>query len=126
MPGRRTSGWRSPSRSWRPDLAESTLLIDRNQTIEWQQGMLMPWATSQVSFLKDLVTQRDPRSRFSFLNHLFETGRLDEFVNMSTFTPYRVEFAEYLRWVAESLTKVRIELGRECVWSSRDETRPER
>jgi L-ornithine N5-monooxygenase len=98
-----------------PDLAENALLIDRNPTIEWQQGMLMPWATSQVSFLKDLVTQRDPRSRFSFLNHLYETGRLDEFVNMSTFTPYRVEFAEYLRWVAGSLSKVRIELGRECV-----------
>ena len=98
-----------------PELAENALLIDRNQTIEWQPGMLMPWATSQVSFLKDLVTQRDPRSRFSFLNHLYETGRLDEFVNMSTFTPYRVEFAEYLRWVAESLTRVRIELGRECV-----------
>ena len=98
-----------------PELAESSLLIDRNPTIEWQQGMLMPWATSQVSFLKDLVTQRDPRSRFSFLNYLYDTGRLDEFVNMSTFTPYRVEFAEYLRWVAGSLTKVRIELGRECV-----------
>ncbi|GAA1552605.1 lysine N(6)-hydroxylase/L-ornithine N(5)-oxygenase family protein [Kribbella sancticallisti] len=98
-----------------PDLAENSLLIDRNQTIEWQQGMLMSWATSQVSFLKDLVTQRDPRSKFSFLNHLYETGRLDEFVNMSTFTPYRVEFAEYLRWVAGSLGKVRIELGRECV-----------
>jgi L-ornithine N5-oxygenase len=46
---------------------------------------------------------------------LYETGRLDEFVNMSTFTPYRVEVAAYLRWVADSLTKVRIELGRECV-----------
>ncbi|MEU4605562.1 SidA/IucD/PvdA family monooxygenase [Kribbella sp. NPDC023972] len=98
-----------------PELAANALLIDRNPTIEWQQGMLMPWATSQVSFLKDLVTQRDPRSKFSFLNHLYETGRLDEFVNMSTFTPYRVEFAEYLRWVADTLSEVRIELGRECV-----------
>ncbi|MGW1343452.1 SidA/IucD/PvdA family monooxygenase [Kribbella sp. NPDC002412] len=107
-----------------PEVAERTLLIDRNLAIEWQPGMLMPWATSQVSFLKDLVTQRDPRSRFSFLNHLYETGRLDSFVNMSTFTPYRVEFAEYLRWVAESLTQVRIELGRECVAvrPRRDET----
>ncbi|MEV0286978.1 MULTISPECIES: SidA/IucD/PvdA family monooxygenase [unclassified Kribbella] len=107
-----------------PELAERSLLIDRNLAIEWQPGMLMPWATSQVSFLKDLVTQRDPRSRFSFLNHLYETGRLDSFVNMSTFTPYRVEFAEYLRWVAESLTRVRIELGRECVAVAprRDET----
>jgi L-ornithine N5-oxygenase len=98
-----------------PELAEKSLLIDRNPTIAWQQGMLMPWATSQVSFLKDLVTQRDPTSRFSFLNHLFETGRMDEFVNMSTFTPYRVEFTEYLRWVAASLEKVRIELGRQVV-----------
>jgi L-ornithine N5-oxygenase len=107
-----------------PDLAANTLLIDRNPAIEWQPGMLMPWATSQVSFLKDLVTQRDPCSKFSFLNHLYETGRLDEFVNMSTFTPYRVEFTEYLRWVAESLTKVRIQLSCEClaVRPQRDET----
>lgn len=98
-----------------PEVAADTLLIDRNTTIEWQPGMLMPWATSQVSFLKDLVTQRDPCSRFSFLNHLFETDRLDEFVNMSTFTPYRVEFAEYLRWVADSLTRVQIQLGCECI-----------
>ncbi|MEV6415857.1 SidA/IucD/PvdA family monooxygenase [Kribbella sp. NPDC051718] len=98
-----------------PELAENSLLIDRNSEIAWQQGMLMPWATSQVSFLKDLVTQRDPTSKFSFLNHLFETGRMDEFVNMSTFTPYRVEFTEYLRWVAASLEKVKIELGREVI-----------
>jgi L-ornithine N5-oxygenase len=97
-----------------PDLAENSLVIDRNQTIEWQQGMLLPWAKSQVSFLKDLVTQRNPRSRFSFLNHLRQTNRLDDFVNMNSFLPYRVEIAEYLRWVARSLTRVRIELGREC------------
>ncbi|WP_343966153.1 SidA/IucD/PvdA family monooxygenase [Kribbella koreensis] len=107
-----------------PELAENSLLIDRNTEIAWQQGMLMPWATSQVSFLKDLVTQRDPTSKFSFLNHLFETGRMDEFVNMSTFTPYRVEFTEYLRWVAASLEKVKIELGREVVsmQAKKDET----
>ncbi|MFL6136566.1 MAG: SidA/IucD/PvdA family monooxygenase [Frankiaceae bacterium] len=98
-----------------PDLAESSLVIDRNPTIEWQQGMLLPWAKSQVSFLKDLVTQRNPRSRFSFLSHLKATGRLDDFVNMSSYLPYRVEIAEYLRWVARSLAKVRIELGREVV-----------
>lgn len=97
-----------------PDLAERTLVIERSASIEWQQGMLLPWATSQVSFLKDLVTQRDPRSRFSFLNHLHATGRLDAFVNNGTFTPYRLEISEYLRWVAGSLTRVRYELGREC------------
>jgi L-ornithine N5-monooxygenase len=98
-----------------PDLAENSLLIERNQTIEWQPGLLLPWAKSQVSFVKDLVTLRNPRSRFSFLNHLHAAGRLDDFVNMGTFLPYRIEIAEYLRWVSESLTKVRQELGTECV-----------
>jgi L-ornithine N5-oxygenase len=98
-----------------PDLAENSLIVDRSETIEWQQGMLLPWAKSQVSFLKDLVTQRNPRSRFTFLNHVHSRGRLDDFVNMSSFTPYRVEIAEYLRWVADSLTKVRCELNRDCV-----------
>jgi L-ornithine N5-monooxygenase len=98
-----------------PDLAENSLVIDRCQTLEWQRGMLLPWAKSQVSFLKDLVTQRNPCSRFTFLNYAHATGRLDDFVNMSTFTPYRIEISEYLRWVARSLTKVRYEMGRECV-----------
>ncbi len=98
-----------------PGLAENSLVVDRSQTIEWQPGMLLPWATSQVSFLKDLVTQRNPCSNFSFVSHLHSTGRLDDFINMGSFTPYRVEIAEYLNWVARSLAKVRIELGRECV-----------
>jgi L-ornithine N5-monooxygenase len=98
-----------------PGLAENSLIIDRNTAIEWQPGMLLPWATSQVSFLKDLVTQRDPRSAFTFLSYLHATGRLDDFINMGSFTPYRVEIAGYLNWVARSLARVRIELGRECV-----------
>src|SRR5256885_1136259 len=96
-------------------LAESSLVIERERSIEWQQGLLVPWAKSQVSFVKDLVTLRNPRSKFSFLNYLHSVGRLDDFINMGSFTPYRVEISEYLRWVAESLTKVRLELGCECV-----------
>jgi L-ornithine N5-monooxygenase len=98
-----------------PELAENALIIDRNPTIEWQQGLLLPWAKSQVAFVKDLVTLRNPRSKFSFLSHLHATGRLDDFINMGELAPYRVEIAEYLRWVADSLSKVRCELGRDCV-----------
>ena len=60
-----------------PDLARGTLVIERDADIAWQRGMLLPDALSQVSFLKDLVTLRNPRSRFSFLNHLHSVGRLD-------------------------------------------------
>jgi len=96
-------------------LAENSLVIERSRTVEWQQGLLVPWAKSQVSFLKDVVTLRNPRSRFSFLNYLHAVGRLDDFVNMGSFTPHRVEISRYLSWVAGSLSTVRLELGRECI-----------
>ncbi|MGH3679428.1 MAG: lysine N(6)-hydroxylase/L-ornithine N(5)-oxygenase family protein [Natronosporangium sp.] len=96
------------------DLADRSLVVERSQTIQWQQGLLMPWAKSQVSFLKDVVTLRDPRSRFSFLNYLHSAGRLDDFVNLGSSTPHRIEISGYLRWVAGSLSKVRLELGRTC------------
>jgi L-ornithine N5-oxygenase len=91
-----------------PELAEGTLLLEQAPDIKWQRDLLMPWARSQVSFLKDLVTLRNPRSRFSFLSFLHDQGRLDAFVNLGTFHPYRWEFSDYLQWVAASLERVRI------------------
>ncbi|MEU9067527.1 SidA/IucD/PvdA family monooxygenase [Streptomyces sp. NPDC048306] len=92
-------------------LAEETLLLERGDAVAWQRGMLLPWAQSQVSFLKDLVTLRNPRSKFSFVNFLHETGRLEDFINLSSFTPYRSEISEYHRWVAESLDRVKVRYG---------------
>jgi L-ornithine N5-monooxygenase len=76
--------------------------------------MLLPWTQSQVSFLKDLVTLRNPLSRFSFVNYLHSVGRLDDFVNMASFLPFRLEISDYLQWVAKSLGLVRVEYSREC------------
>ncbi|WP_433360891.1 SidA/IucD/PvdA family monooxygenase [Streptosporangium sp. CA-115845] len=98
-----------------PELATRTLIIEQHENVAWQRGMLLPWTQSQVSFLKDLVTLRNPQSRFSFVNHLHSVGRLSEFVNLGSFTPYRMEISNYLLWVAESLAQVRIEYGRCCV-----------
>ncbi|TCO54075.1 SidA/IucD/PvdA family monooxygenase [Actinocrispum wychmicini] len=98
-----------------PDLAADSLVIERNQTVDWQPGVLVPWARSQVSFLKDLVSLRNPSSRFSFLKYLHSVGRLDEFINLGNLMPYRHEIAEYLRWVADSLPRVGVELDRHCV-----------
>lgn len=97
------------------NFSQSTLLIERHHDIAWQRGMLLPWTQSQVSFLKDLVTLRNPRSEFSFVNYLHSVGRLDAFVNLGSFTPYRAEISGYLRWVARSLRSVRVETGRTCV-----------
>ena len=96
-------------------LARGSLLIEHRTAVAWQPGMLLPWTQTQVSFLKDLVTLRNPRSRYSFINYLHAVGRLDDFVNLGTFTPYRIEISDYLAWVARSLAEVRIEYGRGCV-----------
>jgi L-ornithine N5-monooxygenase len=106
-----------------PGLARDSLVIERDQEVSWQKGMLLPEALSQVSFLKDLVTLRNPRSKFSFLNYMHAIGRLDQFVNMGCFVPYRIELAGYLKWTAEQLSQVDIEMGRECarispVWTN--------
>lgn len=99
-----------------PDgLARNSVIIEQHEDILWQRGLLIPWAQSQVSFLKDLVTLWNPCSEFTFLNYLHSVGRLDQFVNLATFTPYRSEISDYLQWVAKSLRKVQIEYGRRCV-----------
>jgi len=98
-----------------PDLANNTLLIEQHESVAWQRGMLLPWARSQVSFMKDLVTLRNPRSKFTFINYLHSVGRLDHFINMGNFLPFRSEISAYLGWVADSLESVRVEYGRKVV-----------
>lgn len=98
-----------------PDVARETVIVEQHDTVVWQRGLLLPWSQSQVSFLKDLVTLRNPRSKYSFVNFLHETGRLDDFINLGSFTPYRMEISDYLSWVARNLSEVRIQSGRRCV-----------
>lgn len=62
--------------------------------------MLIDDATMQVSFLKDLVTMRNPTSDYSFLCYLRERGRLVDFLNQKTLFPLRVEFHDYFEWAA--------------------------
>jgi len=95
-------------------MAERTLLLEQYPDIKWQRNLLLPWARSQVSFLKDLVTLRNPRSRFSFLEFMHQNGRLDAFVNLSTFNPLRSEISDYLQWVAKSLEHVGVRYGVRC------------
>ncbi|WJK43537.1 SidA/IucD/PvdA family monooxygenase [Solwaraspora sp. WMMA2056] len=91
-----------------PHLASNALILEQYPDVKWQRNLLLPWARSQVSFLKDLVTLRNPKSRFSFLNYLHEQGELDDFVNLSTFNPYRWQLSAYQQWVADNLEQVRI------------------
>ncbi|GAC48410.1 lysine N(6)-hydroxylase/L-ornithine N(5)-oxygenase family protein [Gordonia aichiensis] len=78
--------------------------FEKKPRFGWHPGMLLPGATMQVSFLKDLVTQRNTSSSYSFLNYLAEHDRLGHFINRQDFFPLRVEFHDYLRWAADRLS----------------------
>ncbi|GAB4561706.1 MAG: L-ornithine N(5)-monooxygenase PvdA [Rhizobacter sp.] len=92
----------------RPPGAGKVVMLEAGACISWHPGMLFPQAQSQVSFLKDLATLRNPTSAFTFLNFLHKTGRLDDFVNLQTFFPYRREISAYLRWCVEQLQAVEV------------------
>src|SRR5581483_10624347 len=65
----------------RPDRALTARFAERQERFGWHRGMLIEDATMQVSFLKDLVTPRNPVSPFSFLTYLHARGRLIDFIN---------------------------------------------
>ncbi len=74
--------------------------FERQARFGWHRGMLIDDATMQVSFLKDLVTLRNPSSEYSFLCYLQSKGRLIDFVNHKNLFPLRVEFHDYFEWAA--------------------------
>ena len=63
------------------------LFVERQPGFVWHRNMLLDQAHMQISFLKDLATLRNPSSRFTFLNYLHEKDRLQDFINLKTFSP---------------------------------------
>lgn len=76
------------------------LFLDKQADYRWHGNTLVTQSELQISFLKDLVTLRNPTSPYSFVNYLKHHGRLVDFINLGTFYPCRMEYNDYLRWVA--------------------------
>lgn len=92
---------RNSDAKWRGERPLSMTVFERRPRFGWHPDMLLDGTTMQISFLKDLVTLRNPQSPFSFLAYLKDRGRIVDFVNHQTFFPTRVEFTDYLEWVAQ-------------------------
>lgn len=106
-------------------LSEHNARVDRQEVVSahffeqqpsfgWHRGMLIDDATMQVSFLKDLVTLRNPSSEYSFLCYLKSKGRLIDFINHKNLFPLRVEFHDYFEWAAAQVDGM-ISYGHEVV-----------
>ncbi|MFF9011806.1 lysine N(6)-hydroxylase/L-ornithine N(5)-oxygenase family protein [Streptomyces sp. NPDC014870] len=88
--------------------------FERQASFGWHRGMLIDDATMQVSFLKDLVTLRNPSSEYTFLRYLQSKGRLIDFVNHKNLFPLRVEFHDYFEWAAAKVDDM-VSYGHEVV-----------
>ena len=87
------------------DAALKSIFLEKQDSFNWHRGMLLDGATLQVSFLKDLVTLRDPTSSFSFVSYLKSKNRLEDFINLNTFYPSRLEYNDYLKWAASRVER---------------------
>jgi len=82
------------------------LFLEAKPSFAWHPDMLLDNSDMQVSFIKDLVTLRNPASPFSFLSYLHAKGRMERFVNRKTFFPSRHEFNDYFTWAAARMQAV--------------------
>ena len=99
--------------------------LERQSEFAWHSGMQIPGAKMQISFLKDLATPRNPQSPFTFLNYLYRRNRLNQFINLGTFLPSRLEYEDYLRWCAGHFERQGIVFhGQEVVQVSPDVPSP--
>ena len=75
--------------------------FEKNKTSAWQSGMQFGQSDIQNHPLRDLVTPRNPRSKYSFTNFLHTKGRLFEFLNLGKTYALRSEYTQYIEWVAQ-------------------------
>jgi L-ornithine N5-monooxygenase len=83
------------------------LFLEKNQSSRWQGGMLLDGSDIQNNPLRDLITPVNPRSMYTFINYLHQTGRFWHFLNLGTHYPLRKDFFEYVAWVASQLPNVK-------------------
>lgn len=79
----------------------SVHFVEAQKVPIWQGAMMLDGTDVQHHPCRDLVTLRNPRSRYTFINYLFESGRLIEHLNAPLHFPLRKEYAGYISWAIE-------------------------
>ena len=81
-------------------LSDRALFLEKRMGPTWQPGMLLDGTDIQNNPLRDLVTLRNPLSRYTFTNYLHTHERLLPYLNLGLQFPLRKEFARYIEWVS--------------------------
>ncbi|MDQ1833123.1 SidA/IucD/PvdA family monooxygenase [Massilia scottii] len=80
--------------------------IEAQESAVWQKDMLLRGSDIQNNPIRDLVTLRNPKSHYTFINYLKENDRLLEYLNLGLEYPLRKEFANYIEWVSASFAAI--------------------
>lgn len=80
--------------------------LEARPSPSWQSAMMLDGSDIQNHPVRDLVSLRNPRSRYSFINYLFENGRLLEHLNVPGEFPLRKEYAQYVTWAASHFSRL--------------------
>lgn len=83
----------------------NVLFLESAPTFTWAPASVLPENAVRTSFLRDLITTRNPRSEFTFVNYLFESNQLVQFTNSSHMQPTRLVMGNYLSWVAGKMAE---------------------
>lgn len=75
-----------------------TLFLEQQPHESWKPCHNLISARMRTSFLSDLITSENPRSKFTFISYLHSTNQLVVYTNSGRIAPSRAMFADYLRW----------------------------
>jgi L-ornithine N5-monooxygenase len=81
------------------------IFLEAQPESSWQPLRKLPGQDMQKTFMNDLITTENPRSQYSFVKYLHETGRLVNFTNVGKVNPSGELFDSYLRWAASKFEK---------------------
>ncbi|KIE05688.1 L-ornithine 5-monooxygenase oxidoreductase protein [Candidatus Jidaibacter acanthamoeba] len=71
----------------------------------WQPEMMLDGADIQNNPIRDLISIKDPRSKYTFINYLHENNKLVKYLNLGLKFPLRREYALYVEWCASHFKK---------------------
>ena len=88
------------------DSSQKVLVVERDSQFNGDLGFASTESSAGSSFLRDLITLRNPRSEYTFINFLHETNLLVAFTNASQLITSRQLTARYMTWVAEKIQRL--------------------
>lgn len=98
----------------------SSMFFEKKPHFAWHPGLLLQDSKMQTSFMKDLVSCVDPTSPYSFMNYLVRNRKVYPFLASGQAVISRLEFSDYMGWVAHQLHNTRFDSKVEEVYFEGD------